>query len=60
MHATLKFACVISIMCVVATALAAVNVIGVLSIIVNHCKSRSAPVQRLHAAERACAFQPFV
>jgi len=55
MHAKLNYACVSSLMSVVASARAAASAIGVLSVIVNHCKSRGAPVQDLLAAECACA-----
>jgi uncharacterized protein (DUF2141 family) len=60
MHARLNYACVGSIMSVVASARAAASASGVLSVIVNDCKSRGAPMQGLLAAERACAPHAYV
>lgn len=55
MNANLNFASASSTMTVAAAALAATIATGILSAIVNLFQIRGAPMQRLVAAERACA-----
>lgn len=55
MNAKLDSSCTSPRMTVAIAALAAVIAIGILSVVVSLFQSRGAPMQRLVAAERACA-----